>query len=131
MNNKIGNLTIENELAFSEDCLQVFIGIKDMSKQLQKQINEEITLDKINYMNYMKRSLNGSRWSKEGVNIISTSLNITVPSVDKHLVCYIDAAYEDKVDQTMWSNVSIKVNLAKHEDELKKLILNALIDKFF
>lgn len=130
-NNQICSLTLGNKLSFEEDTLQVFIDIKSMSKQLKKQIYKGIDEDKMYYSYYMQDKLKGRKWSKDGVNIVSTTLAVSIPNNNNDLVCYIDVSYQDKVDPTLWSNLSINANLLKQEDELKKLILNALISKFF
>lgn len=128
---EIGNLKLGTDFSFAEETLQTFVDVKSLPSELQNQIIAEIATDKAYYSYYMEDKLKGKTWSKEGVNIVSTSLVISIPNNDKSLDCYIDTIYVDKVDQLLWSNVSVKINLSKYESELKKLILNALMDKFF
>lgn len=138
MNNiNIGNLTLGDNISFAEDILQVFIDIKSMSKQLKRQIYKEIDEDKMYYSYYLQNKLNGRKWSKDGVNIVSTTLVVSISKVkDVHfglnsLVCYIDVDYVDKTDPELYSHVSINANFSNNERELKQLILNALINRFF
>lgn len=136
-NNQICSLTLGDNISFMDDTIQVFIDIKSMSKQLKKQIYKEIDEDKMYYSYYLQNKLNGRKWSKDGVNIVSTTLVVSISKVkDVHfglnsLVCYIDVDYVDKTDPDLYSHVSINANFSNNECELKQLILNALIDRFF
>lgn len=123
-------ITLGNDVRFAEDTLQMFIDITNMSDDLNAKINNEIAEDKLYYIYYMSDKLNGRDWSEAGVYITSTTLTVTIFN-DKHLDCCIDVCYEDKVDQMLWSNVSLKIDLAEHEDYLKNLILRAFINRLF
>lgn len=131
MNNTINNTSFKlgNDVRFPDDSLQFFIDINDISDELDKQIQNAIEENKLYYTYYISKD-KGNEWSETGVNIIGVSLNVFVKE-DKQLECKIEVAYEDKVNPVLWSDVSIKVDLAAYETELKQLMLAAIMDKFF
>lgn len=130
MNNiNIGNLTLGSNITFAENELQVFISIKSIPKQLKKKIYKEIDDYKLYYSYYLQDNIKSKKWSKYGVNILSSTLVLYFS--ENNLIAYINVDYVDKVNPELYSNASIKIDVAKYEHKLKKLVLTAFIKKFF
>lgn len=123
------NFTLGSDLRFPDNSLQFFVDIKDVSEDLQEKINTAIAEDKQYYTYYISK-VGTSEWSEEGINIISTSLNVLI-NEDKQLTCAINVSYEDKVNPVLWSDICIPVDPTTHEVELKQLMLAAIISRFF
>ena len=123
------NFTLGSDVRFPEDSLQFFVDVNDISKELNERIYSAIEEDKQYYTYYISKD-KGNEWSNAGVNIIGVSLNVSIKE-DRHLACTIDVSYEDKVNPVIWSDISIIVDPTGLETELKQLLLNALISRFF
>ena len=57
------------------------------------------------------------------------SLHIIVKEKSFHYELCFD--FEDKEDECIFTGFNLEVDLSEHETELKKLIVKAVIDKFF
>lgn len=132
MNNTVNkdiSFKLGNDVRFPDDALQFFIDINHTSAELDERIHQAIEENKLYYTYYISKD-KGNEWSETGVNIIGVSLNVSVKE-DKQLECKIDVSYEDKVNPVLWSDISIKVDPAGLDTELKQLMLSAIISRFF
>ena len=123
----IGTINLA-ELDLVEDCLEVFIPIVAVSDNLKATIEENVHRAKAEYQ---KEFLNcrGKKWSDEGIVMTYQSLHITVKEkAFNYELCF---GFEDKESSLICANFNLEVDLAEHTEELKKLVIKAMIDKFF
>ena len=69
------------------------------------------------------------RWSDAGIFVEIQSLYIV--SDGNKLTYELVCDFSDMENDLIETGFGIKVDLSEHEEELKKLIISALIDKFF
>lgn len=127
MTTSIGIINLA-EMDLMTDCVEVFIPITAVSENLKATIEENIQRAK---ENYQKEFLDcrGMKWSDAGVNLSYQSLHITM---EKDRVSY-DLCFdiEDKNNDSLETGFSLDVDLLEYSAELKKIILNAITEKFF
>lgn len=128
MTTNIGTINLA-ELELTEDSLEVFIPITAVSDRLKAVIDENIQKAK---EEHQKEYLNGKgkRWSDTGINIDYQSLHITIEKGKKftYQLCF---DFSDKEDDFIEAWFILDVDLSEYENELKKVIVKAMIDKFF
>jgi len=133
-----------SELILDTELIQLFIPIKSMSDKLQEEVNHAIEISKVEYVEDLKefrkdwkesREIFGTgkhisrKWSDKGVNIDLMSLDVTI---NKGTISYcIDVCYVDSEDDCMENNATIEVDLSAYNNDIKKLVIKAMIDKFF
>lgn len=125
----IGTINL-NDITFVEDSLDVFIGIESVSKNIQNKINEAVEIAKAEHIQtvkefYKNKDLN---WTEAGVN---TDLYLHIIVEDKAFSYRIEIDIVDKEDERVWTGASIDVDLSEYQNELKKVIVKAMIDNFF
>ena len=128
MTTKIGTINLA-ELELMEDSLEVFIPITAVSDRLKAVIEENIQEAK---EEHQKKFLDcrGMKWSDAGIAITFQSLHITIGK-EKEFIYQLCFDFEDKEDEVIWTGFRLDVDLSEHTAELKKLIVKAMIDKFF
>ena len=67
-------------------------------------------------------------WTDAGVD---TDISLHIIVEDKKFTYRIEIDIEDKEDKRVWTSVSIDVDLLEYQNELKKVIIKAMIDNFF
>lgn len=119
-----------NDIEFCENTLDVFIGIESVSADIQNNINEAVEIAKAEHLQTIKEHFtnNDSKWTDAGVE---TYLSLHIIIDNKEFSYRIEIDIEDKEDRTMWTSASIDVDLSEYQNELKKVIVKAMIDKFF
>lgn len=127
MTTNIGTINLA-ELDLVEDCLEVFIPIIVVSENLKVTIEENIQRAKAEHQKEFLDS-KGKKWSNSGIVMGFQSLHITVEKKSFHYELCFD--FEDKEDEMLWTGFNLVVDLSEHTEELKKLIIKAMIDKFF
>lgn len=125
----IGTIKL-NDISFIEDTLDVFIGIESVSTNIQKKINEAVEVAKAEHIQtvkeyYTNKNLN---WTDAGVN---TDLYLHIIIEDKSFSYRIEIDITDKKDESVWTSASVDVDLSEYQNELKKVIVKAMIDNFF
>ncbi len=116
------------EIELMEDCLDIFIPIVSVSENLRDTIEENVQKAKKEYKEIFENRRD-VQWSKDGVNLLGQQLHITIKNKEiSYELCF---DFEDKEDTTLWADFSIEVDLSEYTAELKKLIVKAMIDKFF
>ncbi len=125
----IGSINL-NHIKFCENTLDVFIGIESVSADIQNNINEAVEIAKAEHLQMIKEHFtnNDSKWTDAGVE---TYLSLHIIIDNKEFSYRIEIDIEDKADRTMWTSASIDVDLSEYQNELKKVIVKAMIDKFF
>lgn len=125
---KIGTINLA-ELELMEDSLEVFIPITAVSDRLKAVIDENIQKAKEEHQKEFLDGM-GKRWSDTGVIVTFQSLHIIVGK-GKEFTYQLCIDFEDKGDETIWTGFHLDVDLSEHTAKLKKLIVKAMIDKFF
>lgn len=74
---------------------------------------------------YTNKNLN---WTDAGVN---TDLSLHIIIENKKFSYRIEIDIEDKKDDRVWTGASVDVDLSEYQNELKKVIVKAMIDNFF
>jgi len=125
----IGTINL-NDIEFCENRLDVFIGIESVSTDIQKKINEAVQIAKAEHIQrikeyYTNKNLN---WTDAGVN---TDLSLHIIVENKKFSYRIEIDIEDKKDDRVWTGASVDVDLSEYQNELKKVIVKAMIDNFF
>lgn len=125
----IGTINL-NDIDFCEDTLDVFIGIESVSADIQSKINEAVEIAKAEHLQRIKEYFTNKdcKWTDAGVD---TYLSLHIIVENKKFSYRIEIDIEDKADGTMWTSASIEVDLSEYQNELKKVIVKAMIDKFF
>ena len=125
----IGTINLNN-IEFCENTLDVFIGIESVSADIQDKINEAVESAKAEHIQeiteyYTMKDLN---WTDAGVN---TDLSLHIIIDNKDFTYRIEIDIVDKGDERVWTGASIDVDLSEYQNELKKVIVKAMIDNFF
>lgn len=126
----IGTINLNN-IEFCENRIDVFIGIKSVSQDIQDKITKAVEISKAEYLEERKQyceNLKHFYWTDAGIDTI-LSLHIIVDS--KEFSYRIEIDIMDKENDFMWTNASIKVDLSEYQSELKRVIVKAMIDRFF
>ena len=126
MTMNIGTINLA-EINLVEDSLEVFIPIITVSDNLKATVEEQTEKAKEEFeKEFADKNL---KWSKAGADITYQSLHIVVENhVISSELCFDITDRENEFVET-WFN--LKVDLSEHMQELKKLILKTMIDKFF
>ncbi|MCI5587575.1 MAG: hypothetical protein MR384_06805 [Lachnospiraceae bacterium] len=127
MTTNIGTINLA-EMELMTDCIEVFIPITAVSENLKSAIKENIKKAKEEWQN---KCLNerGIHWSDAGVNLVYQDLHISM-EVD-HISYELCFNIEDKNDNSIETGFNFEVDLMEYSAELKKIILNAITEKFF
>lgn len=125
----IGTINLNN-IEFCENSLDVFIGIESVSADIQDKINEAVESAKAAHIQevkeyYTNKDLN---WTDAGVN---TDLSLHIIIDNKEFTYRIEIDIVDRGDERVWTDASIDVDLSEYQNELKKVIVKAMIDNFF
>ncbi len=125
----IGTINL-NDIDFCENTLDVFIGIESVSADIQDKINEAVEIAKVEHLQRIKEYFTNKelKWTDAGVD---TYLSLHIIIEDKKFTYRIEIDIEDKEDGTMWTGASVDVDLSEYQNELKKVIVKAMIDNFF
>ena len=114
----IGTINL-SKVEFVENSLDVFIGIETVSADIRDKINEavEIAKDKFAW-----------RWKNKDVR---TDLSLWIHIQDKEITYRISVDIISKENDLIFTDVEIDVDLSEYQNELKKVIIKAMIDNFF
>ncbi len=125
----IGTINLA-EIALMEDMLEVYIPITSVSENVQSIIEENIERAKEEYQrNVLDELYKDIKWSDTGVNTEYIQLHIIIEEKSfQYELCY---DFCDKENELISTRLTLDVDLSEHVTELKKLILQTLIEKFF
>lgn len=133
----IGVLELGN-LTFNENSLEISLEILDMSADLQSEVNKAIEIEKVNYIEKWEETYDENpkldrftwAWSDKPVERYFTCLRIALEE-GKPVTYVIQAFFEDAENENIFSCAEVIVDLSAHADELKKMVIHALVDRFF
>ena len=125
----IGTINLNN-IEFCENTIDVFIGIESVSADIQKKISEVVESAKADHIQMVKEYYinKNLHWTDAGVN---TDLSLHIVVNNKEFSYRIEIDIIDNENEMMWTSASIEVDLSEYQNELKKVIVKAMIDKFF
>lgn len=127
MKTNIGAINLA-EIEITTDCIEVFIPVVVVSENLKTTIAENIQKAKEEYQKEFLDCRN-MKWSNAGVLMETQSLHIVSDGNKfKYELC---CGFSDMENDSFETGFGIEMDLSEHEKELKKLIVKALIDKFF
>ena len=106
----IGTIDLNN-IEFYDNSLDVFIGIESVSAEIQEKIMAAVEIAKVEHIQIIKE-----HFSNKDL---------------KHFSYRIEIDIEDREDDRVWTSASVEVDLSEYQNELKKVIMKAMIDKFF
>ena len=127
MTTNIGTINLA-ELDLVEDSLEVFIPIVAVSDNLKATIEENVQRAKAEYQKEFL-DCRGKKWSDAGIVMMYQSLHIAVKEKAFNYELCFD--FEDKENSLIYAGFNLEVDLSEHTEELKKLVIKAMIDKFF
>ncbi|MCM1009217.1 MAG: hypothetical protein NC485_15115 [Ruminococcus flavefaciens] len=136
----IGTLELGN-LTFDEDYIQVSIDICNMSDNLKSEVIKAIDARKIESIKEWEDVYSENPdleklierricWSNAPAVIDYTYLDIILEA-DKETSYSIEIVFHDSENDCLEERTSIAVDLSKYQNELKKMIIKVLVDKFF
>lgn len=125
----IGKINLDS-IDFCEDTLDVFIGIEWVSADIQEKIKAAVEIAKTEYIQMVKEHFSNKDlgWTYARVN---TDLSLHIIVDKKQFSSQIEIDITDREDERVWTSASVEVDLSEYQDELKKVIMKAMIDKFF
>lgn len=125
----IGVINLDN-IEFYDNSLDVFIGIKSVSADIQEKIKAAVEIAKVEYIQMVKEHFSNKDlgWTYAGVN---TDLSLHIIVDKKQFSSQIEIDITDREDERVWTSASVEVDLSEYQNELKKVIMKAMIDKFF
>lgn len=128
MTTNIGTINLV-EIELAADVLEVFIPVTAVSDRLKAVIDENIQKAK---EEHQKEYLDGKgkRWSDTGINMDYQGLHIIIEK-EKKFTYQLNFDFTDKEDDFIEAWFTLDVDLSEYENELKKVIVKAVIDKFF
>lgn len=129
---KLGNLT------FDEDYMEVSIDIFEMSAGLKAEIDKAIEVKKVEdekeWKDFYEKNSEAKRverkWSDKPAVIDFHYLHIVLEA-GKATKYTIEVGFHDAENEYMEAVASVTVDLSEYENELKKQIVQVLIEKFF
>ncbi len=125
----IGTINL-NDIDFCENTLDVFIGIESVSAEIQSKINEAVEIAKAEHLQRIKEYFTNKELKQTDAGV-DTYLSLHIIIDNKEFSYRIEIDIEDKADGTMWTSASVDVDLSEYQNELKKVIVKAMIDNFF
>lgn len=129
---KISNIgTVDFTNVTLMDTMEIYVDISKLSDTLKNDVDNAISKGKIKFLNDYKKTadLYKWNWSDKGV-ATSPQLHIILRK-DGNIEYELAIFYEDLENEDLCDSVYITIEEMEHEQELKKLILNAMINKFF
>ena len=124
----IGAINLD-QIEFIDDSLDIIIEIESVSIEIQDKINAAVEIAKAQRLEFIKKYYENKdlTWSGAGVNTI---LSLGIHLSNKTLTYSVDIIIDDKVNDIS-ADASIDVDLSEYQNELKKIIIKAMVDKFF
>lgn len=110
---------------------EIYIGITNLSAGLKERVEKAVEegkrqyeIDEKDYMNIWKQS-----WCEAGVTIVP-QLHIIFPE-DGKFQYDLNIGFTDLEDEDITSSVKLGIDLSAHIEDIKKLVMHVLIDRFF
>lgn len=115
------------DVEFADDTIQVWVGIKEVSENLQVKIQQAVEEEKERTAQTMQR-LYGRGWKE--TQIKDLTLNI-VARENEPLETSIVVYFDEVENPDMFEGAEFKIDLSEHEMELKEFIVQGITQKFF
>ena len=115
------------EVEFAEDIIQIWVGIKEVSENLQSKIIQVAEEEKERTVQTMQR-LYGRGWKETQVKELTLNL---IAKKDKTLETSVVVYFEEVENPDIFETGEFKIDLSEHEMELKGLIVRGITEKFF
>ena len=115
--------------------IELYVDIAELPDEITDEVNKAIEESKVEYI---KRNTElfeecgrvyAEKWGNSGVKT-SPQLYIYLPENEK-IQYGLSVYYEDLEDSNLMNSVNLEIDLSAYENELKKLIMLTLMDKFF
>ena len=103
-------------------------SLLDNHHKLKEAIEENIQKEKAAYQKEILDS-RGLKWSDADVNMEDQSLHIMMNG--KKLSYELTFSFSDKENKSFETAFSIPVEFPEYENEIKKIVLQTIVDKFF
>lgn len=115
------------EMEITEDIIDVYIPVVDVSENLKATIKENIQKAK---EEYQKEFLDGRglQWSDAEIKLLFQQLHITIK--EKVLTYELCFDFQD-AENNFCTGFTLAVDLSEHTEELKETIKSAVLEKFF
>lgn len=112
-------------------AMELYVDIAELSEELTTEVNCAVDAGKEKFLTEWKKcvDLYGWRWSEKGVNL-DPKLHI-VMGTDGKIKYELSVFFQDVECPDLFDGINIAIDMVKHEAELKKLIIQSLIEKFF
>lgn len=125
----IGNIekVTLGEVEFMEESLEIWVGIKEVSENLQGKILQSVEEEKVRTAETML-DLYGRGWNETTVKDLT--LHVVVRE-DKSLETNISVFFEEVENPDAFESGRFGIDLSDYEMELKGLIIKAITTKFF
>lgn len=124
----LGEINLNDlQIETGAENVMTFFEIQEVSTDLRKKIQEAIEIRKREFTEEMHGKFGA--WSDKGVAIESMCLMIRTDN--KKLQYEIMVNFFDQDDRIRETEVFVSVDLFDYENELKKSMIKAMIDKFF
>lgn len=113
------------------ETAEVYVDISELSEDLKQDVNQAIEIRKESFFKDWKICAEkyGWKWSDTGVSI-SPQLHIVFDK-DKKITYELAVFFQDKENDDLFDTVYIPIDTMEHQEELKQLIINIFINKFF
>ena len=115
-------------MEFASDTMEVFIPVVEVSDKLEGIILENVRKTKENFQSqYMDG--NGLKWSDAGIRPEYQALHITITgNGSAYELCF---GFLDKANEWLDTGFCIGVDLSGCAAEVKRIIADAVMEKFF
>lgn len=115
------------DVEFADDTIQVWVGIKEVSENLQSKILQVVEEEKERTTKTMQL-LYGREWKETQVKDLT--LNV-IARENKSLETSVVVYFDEVENPDIFESGEFKIDLSEHEMELKGFIVRAITDKFF
>ena len=127
----LGVVSISDMEIGLDSSFELYISITDLSDGLKERVikaveegKRQYEVDEKDYMERWKQS-----WCEAGVTI-EPPLHIIFPE-DGKFQYNLDIRFTDLEDEDITSSVFLEIDLSTHIEDIKKLVMHAMIDRFF
>ena len=124
---KVGTIDFAS-IEVLQDSIELFVPVISVSDRLKEAIEENIQKEKAAYQKEILDS-RGLKWSDADVNMEDQSLHIMING--KKLSYELTFSFSDKENKSFETVFSIPVEFPEYENEIKKIVLQTIVDKFF
>lgn len=115
------------DVEFADDTIQVWVGIKEVSENLQSKILQVVEEEKERTTKTIQL-LYGREWKETQVKELTLNL---IAKKDKTLETSVVVYFEEVENPDIFETGEFKIDLSEHEMELKGLIVRGITEKFF